>query len=243
MGCGLMVQEQVIIDENTGRLLTDGTWTYKIPTAACIPRQLNVEFLKVWAWLLHRAPCCQAPARGLLRAPGQADPALKDGPSVTAAEQAQAAQQGKRQMPACCTKGLRLPEVVTPSRSACLACHGSRWRAQDSPNPRGVMGSKASGEPSLLLSTSVIHAVRHACQAARATLAPAVAPEHRAAVLNDVLEAPATPPRIRKVRTCSCALAPWPCLWTEQAVKVLRGRAGERSGGPCHAIWIRAVGD
>ena len=47
MGCGLMVQEQVIIDSATGKLLTDGTWTYKIPTAACIPRQLNVEFLKV----------------------------------------------------------------------------------------------------------------------------------------------------------------------------------------------------
>ena len=49
MGTGMMVQEQVIIDEQTGALQTDGTWTYKIPTAACIPRQLNVEFLKARA--------------------------------------------------------------------------------------------------------------------------------------------------------------------------------------------------
>ena len=46
MGCGMMTQEQVLVDEASGHLLTDGTWTYKIPTAACIPRQLNVEFLK-----------------------------------------------------------------------------------------------------------------------------------------------------------------------------------------------------
>ena len=52
MGTGMMVQEHVIIDSTTGQLLTDGTWTYKIPTAACIPRQLNVEFLKVGACTL-----------------------------------------------------------------------------------------------------------------------------------------------------------------------------------------------
>ena len=71
---------------------------------------------------------------------------------------------------------------------------------QDSPNPKGVLGSKASGEPCLLLSTSVLHALRHATQAAQAALMPPVAPEHRAAALGTVLEAPATPPRIRKVR-------------------------------------------
>ena len=44
------------------------------------------------------------------------------------------------------------------------------WNAtplQDSPNTRGVMGSKASGEPSLLLSVSVLHALRAAVKAAR----------------------------------------------------------------------------
>ena len=40
-------------------------------------------------------------------------------------------------------------------------------RLQDSPNTRGVMGSKASGEPSLLLSVSVLHALRAAVKAAR----------------------------------------------------------------------------
>ena len=38
---------------------------------------------------------------------------------------------------------------------------------QDSPNRRGVMGSKASGEPSLLLSVSILHALRAAVKAAR----------------------------------------------------------------------------
>ena len=33
---------------------------------------------------------------------------------------------------------------------------------QDSPNPRAVVGSKAVGEPSLLLSTTVLYAIRHA---------------------------------------------------------------------------------
>ena len=63
MGCGMMTQEQVLVDENNGRLLSDSTWTYKIPTAACIPRQLNVEFLKVRSsaaavhWLFHDVLC------------------------------------------------------------------------------------------------------------------------------------------------------------------------------------------
>lgn len=38
---------------------------------------------------------------------------------------------------------------------------------QDSPNKKGVMGSKASGEPSLLLTTSVLYALRNAVKAAR----------------------------------------------------------------------------
>ncbi len=42
---------------------------------------------------------------------------------------------------------------------------------QDSPNERGIMGSKASGEPSLLLSVSILHAMRMAVGAARAELA------------------------------------------------------------------------
>ena len=42
---------------NTGALLSDGTWTYKIPTAACIPRRLNVTFLKVGVAYLHIMYC------------------------------------------------------------------------------------------------------------------------------------------------------------------------------------------
>ena len=42
---------------------------------------------------------------------------------------------------------------------------------QDSPNRRGIMGSKACGEPSLLLAVSVLHAFRMAANAARSDLA------------------------------------------------------------------------
>lgn len=38
---------------------------------------------------------------------------------------------------------------------------------QDSPNPRGVMSSKASGEPSLMMSTSVLTALQNAVAAGR----------------------------------------------------------------------------
>ena len=47
MGLGYLTSEEVVIDKDTGKLFSDGTWTYKIPSAACIPQQLNVAFLKV----------------------------------------------------------------------------------------------------------------------------------------------------------------------------------------------------
>ncbi|BDA47143.1 Xanthine dehydrogenase/oxidase [Coccomyxa sp. Obi] len=90
MGLGFFTSEEVLADGDTGKLLSDGTWEYKIPAATCIPRQFNATFLK------------------------------------------------------------------------------------DSPNLRGIMGSKASGEPSLLLSVSILHAMRTAVKAARAELSDAV---------------------------------------------------------------------
>ncbi len=45
-GLGYLTSEEVVVDEGSGRLITDGTWTYKIPAASCIPQQMNVEFLK-----------------------------------------------------------------------------------------------------------------------------------------------------------------------------------------------------
>ncbi|KAK9835884.1 hypothetical protein WJX74_010187 [Apatococcus lobatus] len=45
-GLGMMTTEEVVVDPRTGRLLTDSTWTYKIPTAPCVPSQFNVSFLK-----------------------------------------------------------------------------------------------------------------------------------------------------------------------------------------------------
>ena len=47
MAAGMMMQEHVMIDEETGRLISDGTWEYKIPAAGDIPRQFNITFLKV----------------------------------------------------------------------------------------------------------------------------------------------------------------------------------------------------
>lgn len=46
MGLGLCTSEEVLIEPGTGKLLSDSTWTYKIPTAVDIPRQFNVTFLK-----------------------------------------------------------------------------------------------------------------------------------------------------------------------------------------------------
>eukprot|EP00891_Asterochloris_glomerata_P008497 jgi/Astpho2/8497/Aster-05539 len=78
MGMGLQTSEEVVVDQDSGKLLSDGTWTYKIPSAGCIPRQFNVTFLK------------------------------------------------------------------------------------DSPNIRSILSSKAIGEPSLMLSSSVLYALRRA---------------------------------------------------------------------------------
>ena len=46
MGMGMCTSEEVLFEPGTGKLLSDSTWTYKIPTAADIPRQFNVTFLK-----------------------------------------------------------------------------------------------------------------------------------------------------------------------------------------------------
>ncbi|DBA80138.1 TPA: hypothetical protein ACH3X2_007614 [Trebouxia sp. C0005] len=89
MGMGLCTMEEVLIDPKTGKLLSDSTWTYKIPTAADIPRNFNVTFLK------------------------------------------------------------------------------------DSPNIRSVMSSKASGEPSMMLSMSVLYALRRAVLAAKNSISEA----------------------------------------------------------------------
>ncbi len=91
MGMGLCTMEEVLVEPKSGKLLSDSTWTYKIPTAADIPRKFNVSFLK------------------------------------------------------------------------------------DSPNIRSVMSSKASGEPSMMLSMSVLYALRRAVLAAKNSLSEAAA--------------------------------------------------------------------
>ena len=59
--------------------------------------------------------------------------------------------------------------------------YSSANMVQDSPNPRGIMGSKASGEPSLLLTTSILYAIRHALMAAHKEIFPSETPTTAAA--------------------------------------------------------------
>ena len=42
----VMLQEHIDYSKE-GQPLYDSTWDYKIPTAACIPRQFNIALLKV----------------------------------------------------------------------------------------------------------------------------------------------------------------------------------------------------
>lgn len=45
-GLGLMLTEDVKVDAETGQLLADSTWTYKVPSAETVPREINVYLLK-----------------------------------------------------------------------------------------------------------------------------------------------------------------------------------------------------
>ncbi len=44
-GLGMMLQEEVTYTAD-GQPTYDSTWNYKLPTYACIPRELNVSFLQ-----------------------------------------------------------------------------------------------------------------------------------------------------------------------------------------------------
>eukprot|EP00775_Hariotina_reticulata_P011870 gene11870-12014_t len=46
MGLGAMLSEDVAVDESSGRLLSDSTWRYKIPTIDLIPQEFVVSFLE-----------------------------------------------------------------------------------------------------------------------------------------------------------------------------------------------------
>jgi len=43
-GVGMMLQEEVLMDDNSGELIADGTWEYKPPLALNIPKEWNVNF-------------------------------------------------------------------------------------------------------------------------------------------------------------------------------------------------------
>ena len=148
-GLGLFTSEEVITDSDTGRLITDGTWEYKIPAATCIPRQFNATFLKV----LHLSYAASLPVLG-----------CAGGPCKRPIQYVS---------PVPCiwfpgfTHLLYNLAVGSGCQAAAVSLIRNAMALQDSPNTRGVMGSKASGEPSLLLSVSVLHALRAAVKAAR----------------------------------------------------------------------------
>lgn len=113
-----MLCEEVVVDPSSGRLLTDSTWTYKIPTPDLIPQQFTVSFLS------------------------------------------------------------------------------------DAPNPAGIAGSKASGEPALMTATSALLALQQAAAAAAAeveSLTAACGGNRHGRGGWKVLAAPATPQRVKSV--------------------------------------------
>jgi len=44
MGVGFFLRERIIQDDTTGKMITDGTWEYKIPCFQDVPVQFDVEF-------------------------------------------------------------------------------------------------------------------------------------------------------------------------------------------------------
>mmetsp|Transcript_13385 Transcript_13385/g.21885 ORF Transcript_13385/g.21885 Transcript_13385/m.21885 type:complete len:1335 (-) Transcript_13385:313-4317(-) len=45
-GLGMMIQEEVLYDEGTGELISNGTWEYKPPLAINVPREWNLNLLQ-----------------------------------------------------------------------------------------------------------------------------------------------------------------------------------------------------
>lgn len=46
MGLGYWTSEKLVYNENTGELLTNRTWNYKVPMCTDIPQDLRVYFRK-----------------------------------------------------------------------------------------------------------------------------------------------------------------------------------------------------
>eukprot|EP00879_Flechtneria_rotunda_P018563 GHRR01019478.1.p1 GENE.GHRR01019478.1~~GHRR01019478.1.p1 ORF type:complete len:318 (+),score=110.67 GHRR01019478.1:1229-2182(+) len=80
MGLGVVLSEEVTVDDTTGQHLSNSTWTYKIPTPDLIPQQFSVSFL------------ANAPNRtGIMSSKASGEPALMNATSVLMALQQAAA--------------------------------------------------------------------------------------------------------------------------------------------------------
>lgn len=57
-GLGMMTTESVEFEPGTGALLSGSTWQYKIPSAACVPRDLRIYLLDEAKFGPHNAMPC-----------------------------------------------------------------------------------------------------------------------------------------------------------------------------------------
>eukprot|EP01062_Namystynia_karyoxenos_P058951 TRINITY_DN50390_c0_g1_i1.p1 TRINITY_DN50390_c0_g1~~TRINITY_DN50390_c0_g1_i1.p1 ORF type:complete len:1352 (+),score=471.97 TRINITY_DN50390_c0_g1_i1:98-4057(+) len=101
-GIGAFLKEEVLMDPNTGRNKSDGTWEYKIPSNKCVPREFNVR-------LLPGNPSSQTHYGS--KGAGE-PPMLLAYSAVSAVRKAVAASRAERGLPA----GFRLDNPATPDR-------------------------------------------------------------------------------------------------------------------------------
>lgn len=171
-GLGIQTLEEVVFDD-AGRLVTDNTWHYKIPAPADIPRQLNVTFLKVkprCGAVLHTT-CVPNCIPSLVASDPKTCPAHNCNHAAILTVRLQKASASGRPVLQDCRQfpksgmlhAANCDGMKPPNEAHCNSCC-----AQDSPNPRGIMSSKASGEPCLMLSAGVLAALQNAVAAARA---------------------------------------------------------------------------
>ena len=121
-GLGMMLSEDVKVDLTTGRLLSDSTWSYKVPSAgAKLPRQLCLaSLLRLWPGCLALLTAAHTPLLWL---------SIRNEVDV-------------------CAGADTIPREMHVHL------------LKNSPHARGILSSKAVGEPPLLLACSALSAVQ-----------------------------------------------------------------------------------
>lgn len=146
-GLGMVLSEERRMCAATGRLLTDSLWHYHAPTAAAMPRQLNVCLLPVRGRVLG---CMSDDVVSLRERPAREFPLLPGCHAMQA-----------QRLPAC----RQWSDATTPDRP------DRPPRLQGSRLERSTLSAKAVGEPPLMLAASALSALQAAVRAGRAELA------------------------------------------------------------------------